>query len=630
MTLNPSSQAYKAMALTLGFDIAMAMLAMFAAAGLQTGFSQGTQLQSAAIAGAIFGLCALAAFLLVGVHRQVWRHMGMNDAVRILQAVGLASLLALPAFMIWPRLVDLSVPTFLLALVLWVLALLGGRMVALNRSTRRPFQLFTRDQADGQPAVLMGDGASVAAVLRDLHNARKGARVRILGLLLTDGAEPGRAIRGVTVMGGPEDLEFVLGLLDVRYGKVPWVAVTGRARRPALMNRTLETAARMQSKVMALSAGKDTLELKKLRPTDLLARPQRHLDTRPVSELISGARVLVTGGGGTIGLELAKQCARLGPADLTILDLSEYNTYRAGVLLQRTAPDLKLRTIIGDVRDTERVNQVFGEIRPDIVIHAAALKHVPLMEQNACEAILTNIAGAINVTRASVKHGARRFVFISTDKAVDPDNVMGATKRVAEIAVGRIGQVGGLSPALVRFGNVLGSSGSVVPLFTEQIESGGPVTVTHPDVTRYFMTVEEAGALVLQAAALQDDGRAPALYVLDMGEPIHIEALAEAMILMRGLVPERDIRIVHTGLRPGEKLHETLTHEFENLSPTPIKGILQVEGATGVDDGFDLLVASLLRAAARRDRNEAVLLLGKLIPQYAATQTVPDHQLAGA
>ena len=630
---SPQKQARRAMALTLMFDIGTASFAVLSAYFARWWWTAGFPhdwLLVATMSALLFAIATGAAFYVTGVHRQVWRHMGATDAVRLLQAVVLAALIYLPLAFLWNRMEGVPRSGLPLALLLWVTVLFLGRMVALSRSTHMPLQLFRRVQKDAPPAVLVGDLEAVAMAIHGLQAAPDGANVRVLGIAQTDFAQPGRAVRGVTVMGTVDDLDMILGILEVRYGEVPWVAVTGDGRNPDIMNAVLEVAARKKTKIMALGAKDARPRLEDLRTADLLARPKRELDMSAVAGLITGKRVLVTGGGGTIGLELSRQCAALQPELLTLLDASEYNVYRANLNLRREFKGVQLNAVLGDVRDVPRVEELFRQVRPHLVLHAAALKHVPLMEQHVCEAILTNVAGAINIARAATAVDAERIVFISTDKAVDPDNVMGATKRLAEIAVARIAKQSPLTPSLVRFGNVLGSSGSVVPLFNEQIEAGGPVTVTHPDVTRYFMTVDEAASLTLQAAALQDPGGAARLFVLDMGEPIHIRALAEAMIRMQGKVPGVDIEIDYTGLRPGEKLHERLVYDHEKISRTNLEGILAVDGVNGVDPSFDLTLASLIRAASKRDRGEALALLGKLVPEYGARQADNQKEAAGA
>lgn len=623
--MNGRSTARRAMFLTLGFDVATAALAMALAILLRWATIDGTPPGFALlvlVASLTFASSAAISFFLLDVHRQVWRHMGANDAIRVLQGVGLSTLIFLPTIFLWNRLVGLPRSSILLAVIIWICALFIGRMIALSRSTHEPLQFFQRVPKNATPAILLGDEDAAAKVIAKLRKENGRAKIRLLGLLQTDGAEPGRAIRGVPVLGSVNDLDFVLQLLGARYGDVPWVAVTGDARKPATMSLALEIAAGRKTKVIAFASSETGADAKEIRPADLLSRPQRNLDPEVVENLVRGARVIVTGGGGTIGLELARQCAAAGPEELILFDASEYNLYRADMILRRDYPGLSLMSVLGNVRDVPCLEQTFGECQPDIVIHAAALKHVPLMEQHVCEAILTNVEGALNVTRTAVKYGSKRMVFISTDKAVDPDNVMGATKRLAELTVCRTARMGQLTPSLVRFGNVLGSSGSVVPLFAEQIDRGGPVTVTHPEVMRYFMTVEEAASLVLQAAALTDPGQDSGLYVLDMGEPIRIETLAEAMIRMRGMVPGEDIKIEYTGLRPGEKLTEVLAYDFEDISDTSVDGVLAVNGGVQVDERFDLMLKQLLRAAERRERIEALALLGRLVPQYGATHAV--------
>ena len=626
-------QAKRAMALTLTFDVVTAGIAMAITLSLRwtaTGFPLPPGFVTlVSVASLTFAVSAAAAFFLMRIHRQVWRHMGLTDAIQVLQAVALSVLIFLPVVFLWNRMVGLPRSALILAVVLWIALLFGGRAIALARSTQRPLQFFQKVPKDATKALLVGDTVAAASVISKLRRENGKASIRVLGLLQTGSAEPGRAIRGVPVLGHQSQLEFVLKMLEARYGTVPWVAVAGAARDPKNMSDILEITARLGAKVIAYGAD-DVSGEQAIRPRDLLARPERKLNSQPVQDLVRGARVLVTGGGGTIGLELARQCAAFQPQHLAVLDASEYNLYRADLELRRDYPSLRLSTILGDIRDKARLEQTFGEVQPDVVIHAAALKHVPLMERHVCEAILTNIEGAMNVTRTALKYGSRRMVFISTDKAVDPDNVMGATKRLAELAISRLSQQGHLTPSLVRFGNVLGSSGSVVPLFKEQIKQGGPVTVTHPEVTRYFMTVEEAASLVLQAGSLTEDGQPARLFVLDMGEPIRIEALAESLIRMQGLVPGADIEIVHTGLRPGEKLCEQLTFDHEQMQPTGVDGIHRVEGATQVDDSFDLMLASLLRAANRRERTEALHLLGKLVPEYGATLMISDRGAEGA
>lgn len=619
--MRPQFEARRAMALTLGFDAVAAFLSMGAAVYYRWTTTEGAPpdaTMSGLIASGAFALAALAAFFIMRVHRQVWRHSGWPDALRIIQAVALTALIFLPLMFLWNRLVGFPRSSLPVAVGIWVSIIFLARMVALSRSTRRPFQIFRSIREDAPPAILVANASEAADVLRDLQSTKGGAPVRMLGLIEADGAEPGRAIRGVPVLGGLGELPKMLDLLAVRYGSTPWVAVAGTVREREMMSAILETATQHGSRVMALGLDREGLHLQRVRPADLLTRPIRKLDTEPVRNLLEGKRVFVTGAGGTIGSQLAQQCAALGVSQLTLYDASEYNLYEIDLTLREQFPDLDLFTQIGDVRDRTRLRQTMEIARPDVMIHAAALKHVPLMELNACEAILTNVGGAVNAVDAAIEFGLERFVFISTDKAVDPDNVMGATKRLAELALAYRAKDTTLAVSMVRFGNVLGSSGSVVPLFERQIAAGGPVTLTDDQVSRYFMTVEEASSLVLQGTAHNGHPGESSLYVLDMGDPIRIRTLAEAMIRMKGMVPDQDIKIKTTGLRPGEKLHEELTYADERLISTGIEGLNKVtpESRKSEPNGFNDQLDQLLAIADDRQQKLALQTLAQLVPAY--------------
>lgn len=619
--MTPKDAARRAMALTLSFDLGMAGLAM-TLAHLAMVISDPALLQlpiqAWLLATSTFMLAATCGLVIGGVHRQVWRHIGAPDAVKLVQGIALSVLLYLPVMVaLNGRLVD-PLPALLVAIMLWTTALFAGRMVARYRTTNAPFQIFQRLPRQSQAVLLVGDPGSWIDVLRRLESPETGSTVRVLGLIEVDAEQPGRAVRGVPIMGNLDNLGEVIDVLALRYGSPPWVAVTGPARERRQMARILEIASSRRANIMALGQTDTAQTLEPIRAADLLARPERELDRTPVRDLIAGARVVVTGGGGSIGSELARQVATKSPASLTIIDSAEFNLYQIDHHLRALHPGLPLTSHLGDVRDPVRMSAAFAQAQPDIVIHAAALKHVPLMEENVCDAILTNVGGAVNAARAAAASGARQFVFISTDKAVAPDNVMGATKRLAELAICRIITEAGIAGAMVRFGNVLGSSGSVVPLFERQIAAGGPVTITDPEATRYFMTIEEATALVLQAAALQREARRADLFVLDMGEPIAIRQLAETMIRLKGKVPGIDIEIVTTGMRKGEKRHEALTYAYEELEPSPVDGVNRVVCAAAVNELLEKQISVLIDAARRHDTGEALRLLGNLVPEYGA------------
>jgi O-antigen biosynthesis protein WbqV len=364
---------------------------------------------------------------------------------------------------------------------------------------------------------------------------------------------------------------------------------------------------------------------------DLLGRPQAVLDRKSMRRLIEGRRVLVTGAGGTIGSELVRQVSALGPRRLTLFDSSEYQLYSIDREILEAHPDLPREAIIGDVRDAARVGEAIGEAQPELVFHAAALKHVPMVEAHPIEGVLTNTLGTRNVGEACRAHGVATMVLISTDKAVNPGNVMGATKRAAEMIcqaldLAEAQRAGGTRYVTVRFGNVLGSTGSVVPLFQRQLARGGPLTVTDPDITRYFMTVREAVELVLQAAALaQEEAARGRIFVLDMGEPVKIVDLARQMIRLAGLKPEEDVRIEFIGLRPGEKLHEELFYADEALAPTRIASI-RLASPRSLDATALAPLLDALDEAARARRTERVLdSLARLVPELRATQLATER-----
>ena len=629
--MTPHAAARRAMALTLGFDIIMSGIAMLMASAL-VWWSEGAgapfPIRSTTVCTLFFMVCVATAFVLTGVQKQVWRHMGWSDAVKILQAISLAGLLYLPLMLTLNGVLHFPVTTLLAALMLCTIAIFAGRMYALSRTTQSPMQIFTPRDRNGRPVLLVGDTESCAEVIRSLEYGPQYKKINLLGLVETQSAQPGRAIRGIPVMGGLDELAAIVEILGVRYKQKPWVAVTGSARDREIMMQVLDVTSSLGLKIMALSRDKAAQVLEPVRPADLLARPERELDRTPIANLVQGASVLVTGGGGTIGSELARQVAAERPEKLTIMDASEYNLYSIDLDLQPLLPKEARSSRIGDIRDVQRVRDVFARANPDIVIHAAALKHVPLMERNVCEAVLTNVGGAVNCALAAAGAGVKRFVFISTDKAVDPDNVMGATKRLAEVAISRIASESGMAASMVRFGNVLGSSGSVVPLFERQIASGGPITLTDEGVTRYFMTVEEASSLVLQAAALQTECGHSDLFVLDMGEPIQILQLAETLIRLKGLVPGSDIEIVTTGLRDGEKMHEALTYEHEAVEQTDVGGVMRVAQQHLPSELFDKRLAELIEAATARDREQTLRLLGILVPEYGADRAKKAQRLS--
>jgi O-antigen biosynthesis protein WbqV len=450
--------------------------------------------------------------------------------------------------------------------------------------------------------------------------------------VLDSGHRPvGSLMRGISVIGRIEDFEDCLSSL-IRRGTRPDIvivadpAVRGKALQNILNIATSQSIRVNQMPDISELRNAGQLSMKPVELGDLLSRDEATLDHLAMIRLISGKRVMVTGAGGSIGSELVRQIAKLDPAHITLAELSEYNLYEIDRYLSNYFPNIPRRAMIVDVRNRDTVEYSFASEQPDIVFHTAALKHVPLLESQPSQAILTNVLGTQNVADACVAHDVGIMVLVSTDKAAHPVSIMGATKRIAEsycqsldLETGRLGKTRFIT---VRFGNVLGSAGSVVPLFQKQLAEGGPLTVTHRNMTRYFMTIREAVQLVLQAGTLsQGELERGRIVVLDMGEPVRILDLANQMIRLAGLRPDKDIKIVFTGLRPGERLTETLFQPDEELEGTSFKN-LQVASAKVGDHAFIARMVEQLVAAAQQHNDEAALnLLEVAVADFASRRT---------
>lgn len=416
------------------------------------------------------------------------------------------------------------------------------------------------------PTLLVGAGSAGAMVLREFQTSIKSTN-QVVGIVDDDYSKRGTYLRGVKVMGNRFDIKAIVENLDIQEIILAIPTATAKDRRE-IINQCQQTRCRLKMLPGLFQLANGDVSLQKVRNVDvldLLGRDSVTVDLSNISASIRGKTVLVTGGGGSIGSELCRQIAKNQPKLLVIFDIYENNAYDIQQELLRSYPELNLKTLIGSVRDKERVDMIFSEYHPDLVFHAAAHKHVPLMENSPNEAVKNNVFGTLNVASAADCYQAEKFVLISTDKAVNPTNIMGATKRICEMIVQSISAHSETVFVAVRFGNVLGSNGSVIPLFKKQIAEGGPVTVTHKDVIRFFMTIPEAVSLVLQAGAFAKRGE---IYVLDMGEPVKIDDLARNMIRLSGFEPDVDIEIKYTGLRPGEKLYEELLMKEEGLQKT--------------------------------------------------------------
>ncbi len=616
-------------------DLTMAAASFVAALVLRLGL-EGVPFDSANLwlALVLFTAVCGAVFLTTGMYQGIWRYASMNDLVAIARAVTLSLLIFLPITFLITRLDQLPRSFLIINWLVLAFLLAAPRLLYRVFKDRGFDHVLEHHTHTRVPVLLIGAGDAAEVFIREMARDRDAA-YEVVGVADEKGTRVGRRIHGVPVIGHLDDLVEILAML-ARKGQKPQRFILTKRPTHAEFEHILDlanargmTIARLPRLTEFRSGEAERFEPRPIAIEDLLGRTRTPLDRAAMRRLVEGRRVLITGAGGSIGAELVRQIATFQPAHMSLLDNSEYLLYSAGLELGETQAELSRTLLLGDVRDRVRLDQVMAREAPDLVFHAAALKHVPMVEANPVEGILTNVMGTRNVADACRKAGVAAMVLISTDKAVNPTSVMGATKRLAEsycqaldIAEGRDGRFG-TRFVTVRFGNVLGSTGSVVPLFHRQLAAGGPLTVTDPEMTRYFMTVREAVELVLQASALGVDApsaEAGKIYVLDMGEPVRIMDLARQMIRLAGLRPDKDIEIVVTGLRPGEKLREELFHEAEPSIETSHPGLHLAAPRTA---NLELLGRSLDEFAeiCAGERGDAVVrLLRHLVPEYHEEQ----------
>ena len=620
-----------------GHDIFMASISLPLSLWLRMGDSINTVPTEFIVQSTVlFAVILTCVFWPMGLYRGIWRYASMNDLITITKAVSLAVLIFVPILFITSRAEFLprSLP-----LINWfvLMALLGGPRFLYRLVKDRHFELTVDPTSKpGVPVLLVGAGDEAEAFIRDLAR-QPGAAYRVVGVLDEKGHRVGRQIRNVSVLGTPDDLADVMRRLALRAERPQRLVVTKRGLEPALMRHLLDLAethgmsmARLPRLTEFESGIGETIEVKPVAVEDLLGRPQAVLDRPAMEQLVKGCRVLVTGAGGTIGSELVRQIAALAPSRLDLLDNSEFNLYSIDLEMRENKDGLVHMAHLADVRDQSAIAAVFAEARPELVFHAAALKHVPIVESHVAEGVLTNIGGSRIVADLCRSTGARKMVLISTDKAVNPTSAMGATKRVAESycqALDRAHAGDDCRFITVRFGNVLGSTGSVVPLFERQLAAGGPLTVTHKDITRYFMTTREAVELVLQASAL-GSADAGGIFVLDMGEPVRIADLAEQIIRLAGKRPYEDVDIEFVGLRTGEKLYEELFHDAESLSPTGNAAIQLATPRVADRDVLERAIDDLSKAAKAGDNTACRAQLAHLIPEFHSDGPPSDRMAA--
>ncbi|MBK1696673.1 nucleoside-diphosphate sugar epimerase/dehydratase [Rhodovibrio salinarum] len=635
---------YRRAAVAFVHDAVMAALACVLAFALRLGDGVTAYLRDPEfwlVVGIFTAVCA-GVFWFMGLYRGIWRYASVQDVIAIVKAVTLSLLIFLPITFLMTRLDAMPRSVLVIAWLLLVVMLAGPRMIYRVFRDRGFQHVLEWGASNRVPVLLVGAGDAADLFIRDTTRDPD-SPYEVVGIVDEKGTRVGRRIRGVPVMGDLADVDRVVAAL-ARRGRAPQRFIQTRGMTPEVLRQLLDKAEAHGAQLSRLpnltdfrdsrTDGRGKVELRPVALEDLLQRPQATLDRNAMRAFIAGRRVLVTGAGGSIGSELARQACEFGAGRLVLLDHSETLLYNVGHELAESFPETDRRSVLADVRSRAAVDGVFAAEQPEVVLHAAAIKHVPLAEDNPPEAALTNVIGTRNVADSCCGHGVAAMVLISTDKAINPTSVMGATKRLAECYAQacdvaereRAKQNGGTTTRFttVRFGNVLGSAGSVVPLFTRQIQRGGPVTVTHPEMTRYFMTVREAVQLVLQAASLsqlRDDGDdVGKVYVLDMGEPVKIVDLARQMIRLAGLRPDKDIRIEFTGVRAGEKLHEELFHHGEPTVQTAYSGLRLAAARTANVEVLHKAIEELENLALCGAVAEVIEGVHRQVPEFRRSQ----------
>jgi O-antigen biosynthesis protein WbqV len=575
-----------------------------------------------------------AVYILCGLYKAKWRFTSLPELYNIVRATTVlaVTLLILDYVLLAPNLYGTFFFGKITILLYWLVqvAFLAGPRIAY-RYFRYTRTLHHSKGGGSTPTLVVGRTADVEVLLRAIESGAV-KKISPVGILSPSPADRGQAIRGMSVLGGPEDIEEVIVDLRSRGTNVARLVLTASALAPEAAPETVLMRARrlglVTSRLPSLDEGGEALRLAPVQVEDLLLRPGVKIDYRRLEDFVRGKSIVVTGGGGSIGAEICDRIVTFGAGRVLVIENSEPALHAVLEVLATKRSAAKIEGRLADVRERARMLRLISDFRPDIVFHAAALKHVPLLERDWGEGLKTNVFGSVNVADAAAAAGAAAMVMISTDKAIEPVSVLGASKRFAEMycqaldsdfARRRDGHTRSMRLIAVRFGNVLASNGSVVPKFKAQIEAGGPLTVTHPDMVRYFMTIREACDLVVTAAshAVATGDAGVAVYVLNMGQPVKIVELAERMIRLSGLELGRDIDITFTGIRPGERLHEILFAREEPTAPIGIEGIVAAKPVSASLETMRGWLAALEQGLAREDRSVIFRVLRDAVPDFS-------------
>ncbi len=576
----------------------------------------------------------IISFYFFDLYRGMWRYTSITDLVNIIKASSLSTLIITSFILFSTRFVGFSRSVFIIDWCFTILFISGYRMLIRIYfehfgedkpgliSIRKALNIFNRKRAGNKRLLIIGAGNCGEKIYREIRdNAR--LKYNVVGFLDDDSAKVGKKIHGIPVLSSIGDIKNVIKKVEADEALIAIPSVNSGQMRTVVAN-CKESGIRFKTVpgMGELINGKVTINaIREVAYRDLLGREVINLDEKRIGGYIQGQCVLVTGAGGSIGSELCRQISRFRPRDIILYERAESPLFEIELELKRNFPYIKIFAVLGDIRDRAQLSHAFSNSRPQVVFHAAAYKHVPIMELQPWKAVKNNILGTRNMIDISSRYSVERFVFVSTDKAVRPVNIMGATKRVSEILVQ--GQNGpGLSSThfvIVRFGNVVGSVGSVVPLFKKQIERGGPVTVTDPEMTRYFMTIPESCQLILQAGAMGEGGE---IFILNMGTPVKIDDMARDLIRLSGFEPDVDIKIEYVGLRPGEKLYEELIIEGEGIVPTSHEKIMALKGKPYDQKFLNDKIDELRSLAYQQDAEKIKEKLQEIVPEY----TISDDE----
>lgn len=555
-------------------------------------------------------VCTIAIFYTFHLYTSLWKYASVNELVNISLAVVLSGILNAVGMKVFRYPIPKS---YHILYIMFLLAAIIGIRFWYRFMRFMKGEYFVKNRKEISNIMVIGAGDAGAAIVKELRITKK-MRRRVCCIIDDDPAKQGKYVQGCLVVGGTKD---IIPAVE-KYG-IEKIVIAMPSAPKSVIKEIVDICHETTCKIRILpgmyqlvNGEVSVSQLRKVEIGDLLGREQIKVNLDEILGYVKNKVVLVTGGGGSIGSEICRQLAGHGVKQLIIVDIYENNIYEIQQELKRKYPELDLVALIASVRNTHRINEIMEKYRPNVVYHAAAHKHVPLMEDSPNEAIKNNVFGTYKTASAAGKHGVERFVLISTDKAVNPTNIMGASKRMCEMIVQTLDKFYPTEFVAVRFGNVLGSNGSVIPLFKKQIEEGGPVTVTHPDIIRYFMTIPEAVSLVLQAGAYAKGGE---IFVLDMGEPVKIADLAKNLIRLSGYKVGEDIEIKYTGLRPGEKLYEELLMDEEGLQETDNK-LIHIGKPIEMDEAVFMRQLQKLKDAAEKDSEMIRKMVKEIVPTY--------------